>query len=248
MECIKIGCTRKPSGGYRGYCQTCYRRGRKDGTIPLVIGALSEEERFWDKVDTSGEDCWPWVAGKDASGYGSFRLTSEKTVRAHRHSYELLVGPIPPGLDLDHLCRNRHCVNPGHLEPVTRVENIMRGYQHRWRTGERKAPNPLRTHCMNGHEYTPENFRIMPNGHRSCQTCAAAHALRSGWIMRSEPGSPKRRAAEATHCVNGHEYTPENTYTPPLSSGGGRVCRACIRKRSADYAARKRLNSTKEPA
>mgnify|MGYP001608583411 CR=1 FL=1 len=82
------------------------------------------DERFWAKV-LVGDGCWDWQASKTPGGYGSFRA-ADRTVCAHRFSYELLVGPIPEGLDLDHLCRNKGCVNPEHLEPVTRRENMLR--------------------------------------------------------------------------------------------------------------------------
>lgn len=88
----------------------------------------SAEERFWEKVDTSAGPlgCWPWTASGSRDGYGQFSADG-RGVRAHRFAYELLVGPIPEGLQLDHLCRNPGCVNPAHLEPVTGWENTMRG-------------------------------------------------------------------------------------------------------------------------
>jgi len=84
------------------------------------------EERFWAKVER-GDGCWIWVAGLLRSGYGQFSPMAGKNVRAHRFAYELLVGPIPEGLTLDHLCRVHSCVNPTHLEPVTHLENVRRG-------------------------------------------------------------------------------------------------------------------------
>lgn len=92
----------------------------------------TEAQRFWPKVDKAGPNgCWVWMASK-AAGYGKFRVGSQldgtrRLVESHRWSYEALVGPIPEGLDLDHLCRNTACVNPDHLEPVTRQVNCHRG-------------------------------------------------------------------------------------------------------------------------
>lgn len=124
------------------------------------------DDRFWSRVDKSGE-CWIWTAGKNSAGYGQFSLR-RRTVYAHRYAYERLRGPIPDGLELDHLCRVRACVNPAHLEPVTRRENQLRGespiaQKARW------------THCPRGHEFTPENTYYRPDGdgrHRLCKTCA----------------------------------------------------------------------------
>src|ERR1043166_7135723 len=84
-------------------------------------------ERFWEKVDRSSDDeCWPWIARIDTKGYGQFFFEGRQQ-RAHRVAYCLLVGQIPEGLDLDHLCRNRACVNPSHLEAVDRQANLLRG-------------------------------------------------------------------------------------------------------------------------
>lgn len=83
-----------------------------------------DERRFWSKVDASG-DCWEWTGGRTDTDYGLFNV-DRRMVKAYRFSYELLVGPIPDGLEIDHLCRMRHCVNPDHLEPVTRSENNRR--------------------------------------------------------------------------------------------------------------------------
>lgn len=85
------------------------------------------DERFWAKVDRrSDAECWLWLAATAGAGYGQFGANG-KSVRAHRYAYEALVGPIPDGLEIDHLCNIRLCVNPGHMEPVTHAENVRRG-------------------------------------------------------------------------------------------------------------------------
>jgi hypothetical protein len=125
-------------------------------------------DRFWPKVDRSGT-CWLWTSKINNRGYGLFSLNG-RMVAAHRVAYELLVGPIPEGHDVDHVrergCVNRHCVNPSHLEPVTHRENLLRGSGF-------AAVNAAKTHCPRGHEYTPENTYVNPHpdGGRICRTC-----------------------------------------------------------------------------
>jgi len=126
----------------------------------------SVAERFWSKVDTSG-DCWEWTAGKTASGYGNFKRYGKDCV-AHRVSFELVRGEIPDGLVLDHLCRNHACVNPAHLEPVTRWENVRRGVGY-------TAQQARKTHCKRGHEFTPENTYPWRSG-RICRACRAEYS------------------------------------------------------------------------
>ena len=124
------------------------------------------EERFWPKVDQTG-DCWLWLAGKSL-GYGLFWVSPERRTTGHRFAYELLKGPIPEGLVLDHLCRNPSCVNPDHLEPVTTGENTRRGVNH-----ERR-----KMHCPQGHPYDTANTYVDAHSWRKCRTCqvATAHA------------------------------------------------------------------------
>ena len=119
------------------------------------------------------EQCWPWIGGK-ATGYGRFEPDAtrhpppRRQVAAHRFAYELLVGPIPEGLTLDHLCGNTLCVNPAHLEPTTMRENILRGVT------SAAAVNARKTHCSHGHPYDDENTYLVrtQNGTvRKCRTC-----------------------------------------------------------------------------
>jgi hypothetical protein len=126
-------------------------------------------DRFWPKVQKTPGGCWLWTASLcKGTGYGQFREggRGSRMRTAHRVAYELLVGPVPAGLQLDHLCRVRRCVNPAHLEPVTNRENQLRGAGF-------PARNAAKTHCAHGHEYTPENTYLHPStGHRRCRACA----------------------------------------------------------------------------
>ena len=141
----------------------------------------SEIKRFWLKVNKNGPiprckpslgPCWVWMACLTSTSYGQFTTTRTRLhVYAHRYSYELCRGPIPRGLVIDHLCRNRSCVNPDHLEAVTDLVNIRRGLAMTV-PGERVRQ---RTHCPSGHPYSPENTYIRPgNRHRMCRICAKA--------------------------------------------------------------------------
>ena len=127
---------------------------------------------FWSYVDKgeNDEDCWLWNGARQPQGYGVCRHEG-KTKRAHRRVYELLVGDIPEGLQLDHLCRVRNCVNPKHLEPVTNAENGRRGI-----AGQVAKERMLaRTHCKNGHEFDRIIHRQSESRkgrvERACSTC-----------------------------------------------------------------------------
>lgn len=105
----------------------------------------------WHHIQVT-ETCWLWT-GPVRKRYGAASGTT-----AHRHVYRVLVAPVPAGLELDHLCRKPLCVNPDHLEPVTKAENVRRRYE-------------VYTECAKGHEYTPANTYIRPGGHRDCRAC-----------------------------------------------------------------------------
>jgi len=111
--------------------------------------------------------CWLYTGGLDPDGYGIFWVNG-KSVRVHRYTYEALTDTvIPDELPIDHLCRNRACINPQHMEPVTPRENVIRGILSQ--VNHEKAQS--RTHCSNGHAYTPENTHIRPDGTRRCRQC-----------------------------------------------------------------------------
>lgn len=112
---------------------------------------------IWDKFTVVDSGCWEWTAAMFPNGYGCIAQNG-KPRKAHRIVYEFLVGPIPPGLHIDHLCRNRRCVNPEHLEPVTPRENNRRAAA-------------VRTQCPSGHAFDSNNTHIDPRGARRCRTC-----------------------------------------------------------------------------
>jgi hypothetical protein len=117
---------------------------------------------FWEKVEKT-DTCWEWRGSHATNGYGRFQ-TSGGSKAAHRISYEALTGPVPRGLELDHLCRNRSCVNPEHLEPVTHQENVLRGQTL---TGI----NAAKTHCDKGHPLDGANLYLTSRGSRECRIC-----------------------------------------------------------------------------
>lgn len=118
-------------------------------------------QRFFAMID-SGE-CWEW-SGQRVNGYGRFQL-NDRNRTAHQVAYELFVGPIPEGLEIDHLCRNRACVNPTHMELVTHRENVLRGETI-------AARNFYGTECVNGHPWSPETTGRRHDGGRFCRPCA----------------------------------------------------------------------------
>jgi hypothetical protein len=123
-------------------------------------------------------ECIEWQGARLPRGYGWFTVTlgprRRVTMYAHRLAYELLVGPIPPGLELDHLCRNPSCIRPDHLEPVTHAENMRRGT-----SGDHQR---RKTHCPSGHPYVGDNVYVDPKGHRFCRPCRRIAVTR--WYHR----------------------------------------------------------------
>ncbi len=132
-----------------------------------VKGTLSDHDfamRFWARVDRKAPGgCWVWTGALNAYGYGAVRC-AEKVLRAHRVSFEALVGPVPEGLELDHLCRNRACVNPQHLRRVTHRENMLASESPMIQVHRSGA-------CRRGHPFEVY-ARTSPGGQRHCIACA----------------------------------------------------------------------------
>lgn len=167
--CTIAECNRKHKA--KGLCDKHYQRLYATGTTD-DSRVPTDDERFWPKVLPTGF-CWYWAGGKTKLGYGVFRWNGRSGC-AHRWAYESLVGPIPEGLDLDHLCRNPSCVNPDHLEPVTTGENIRRGIG--WWTVS--ALQRDKTHCPKGHLYSEANTRVY-RGRRHCRACGRERRKRT---------------------------------------------------------------------
>ena len=120
------------------------------------------EPRLWSKVDKTAT-CWVWRGLLDTSGYGQIKVNG-KFKQVHRVVFELLVGPVPLNLELDHLCRNKACVNPDHLESVTHQVNVLRGCGP-------PAMNARKTHCPEGHALTKDNLVKCLLPARQCHKC-----------------------------------------------------------------------------
>lgn len=164
-----------------GLCRVHYLRFWRTGDPLHSRSARPAEERFWEKVARgTDEACWPW-RGSLVSGYGTFNVGRHKAVKAHRFSYELAKGPVPSGLTIDHLCRNKACVNPRHLEAVSGAENTRRAHTK----GYREVP----ARCKRGHDWTlvPPLTHVTKAGKikRRCRECALADARRA-YAKRAE--------------------------------------------------------------
>jgi hypothetical protein len=158
----------------RGYCNKHYIRWRNHGDPMVNQGAATDPvTRAWKKVQKT-ETCWIWTGAKTPTGYGHFMVGSKsdqsrRWVAAHRFFFERLIGPIPEGLTLDHLCSVPSCVNPAHLEPVTMAENVRRG-------SSPAAVAARASQCSAGHPYDQQNTHYTANGSRRCRTCNAERA------------------------------------------------------------------------
>lgn len=173
--------------------------------------------RFWDKViPEPNSGCWLWTAalskpslGRTEGGYGVYNL-GYKTIFAHSLAYSTLVGPIPAGLQLDHLCRTRCCVNPRHLEPVTNKENSRRGISGILNTIRAASQRT----CKNGHLWSVFGY-VSESGFRRCREC-----MRTVWAK--QPRKPVTPRQPKTSCKNGHLYSTHGFF-----SGKQMRCRIC---------------------
>lgn len=162
----------------KGYCLVHYWRNKKHGDtdrrlrIYKKTPVLDRLESKIERIPIAG--CWMWTGAGDKKGYG--RINIDGKIRlTHRVYYEIMVGKVPDGLELDHLCRNPSCCNPSHLEPVTRKVNTDRGL---CAEAHRKRKSLIRF-CKNGHDYTEENTYVDKRGRRSCKECMKLARIRA---------------------------------------------------------------------
>lgn len=154
-------------------------------------------ERFREKVHVLDNGCHEWTAYRGNGGYGRFYVDGRGAL-AHRWAYEHLVGPIPDGLVIDHLCRNRACVNPEHLEPVSPSENVMRGIGPAVTSAMRRAM----THCLRGHPLDGEEVRVGPYGYRLCLQCKR---------LKAREHYQKNRAAYIAKAAEWRQSNPDRS-------------------------------------
>lgn len=188
----------------RGRCNVHYNRWRRlrdPQAEPLLNLSGDIEERFWARVNKTDGGCWLWASSTTEGGYGTFAFAG-KRFAAHVWAYERSVGPVPDGLQLDHVCHtrddscaggpgcpHRRCVNPDHLEPVTARENTLRG-------NSLQAANAVKTYCANGHPFDEANTRVNARGGRMCRACQRVYSARNRAKKRSAINTGENRMTQ----------------------------------------------------
>lgn len=194
--------------------------------------SLKTLRRFFSKIDVDERsDCWLWTGGVVSSGYGLFSLsglTASGGAGAHRVAYLLAVGPIEDGLEVHHKCGVKLCCNPAHLETLSRSSHIDKtpgcvGYINRERAAD--------THCVHGHEYTPDNIgyrNTADSTGRYCKLCALKYRQKKQEAASALKAlEPKQ---EKTHCLRGHPWIEENIVLKTINGKARQTCLLCRRE------------------
>lgn len=193
----------------------------------LAIPFFDDHERFLSKVHIVN-DCWVWGACKLKSGYGKFGI-GDRSYLAHRVSYNIFKGKIGKKMVIDHACKNKSCVNPDHLREFTVKENTTIN------SNSVAAINAQKTHCIYGHEFTPENTVKVKKG-KSCRTCDTIRTNQSARKRRRIKREMGLTWKPKTHCNNGHELKEGNIKMYKNSKG----CYICYLARARRYYLKKR--------
>lgn len=221
--CTADDCDREPRNRTSPYCEKHYSRFRRHGDPNVVLKDHTPARERWKKLYTVNErtGCWEW-AGQKSRGYGVISDGAGKQHTAHRLVWEEMGGVLKEGLELDHLCKNRGCVNPAHIEQVHHTINVRRGGVN--------GSNFTKTECKYGHEFTPENTYVRSNGWRSCRACdrrlMREHHARQGQIPRPFRAPVFDSTKDIAQCEYGHIITTKNKY---VNGRGQLVCRSCAR-------------------
>lgn len=208
----------------------------------VIVAPIERIERRSETVDRGYvTPCRVFTGPLNREGYAQISVGHKadgdrRNVKIYRYVWELRRGPVPAGHEPDHLCRQRDCHELTHLEVVTKRENVLRGTAP-------SAINARKTHCIHGHELTPQNLYRVSRGERRCKACDSANASRRHAARKLRDGIPDSVGAlnaAKTHCAAGHEFTPENTRIERRTDGRARrACKACARERGRLWKQRK---------
>lgn len=187
----------------------------------VEFGDSRVEKFFWNRLSIAVNGCWEFAYINKITGYGRTKIKGKATY-PHRHLYSKLVSEIPAGFVIDHLCRNRRCANPTHLESVTQMQNIQRGLR-----GTKRF-------CIRGHEFVAGNFKDYGRDGKQKRLCIKCRNInKAAYEFRAKNGLvvPGKRVPKKTHCIKGHELSEENLCFYFRFGRKTRTCKTCHRDR-----------------